>query len=494
MIELGLSRVFRLLAKTPLPWRAIHVAGTNGKGSICAYISAMLTAYNNSQLRVETGKPPLKHGRFTSPHLIDRWDCITIDEKTVSESTFNSVQAKVLQRNKVDNIQATEFELLTATAFEIFTLEKVDIGLVEVGMGGRLDATNILGQLSEFDHLDEPHLHRPKPLVTAISTIALDHQAFLGSTLLDIATQKAGIIKPGVPLVLAPNDPAVTKHIESLALQAGVTQILHAKDTAGFATTTTTTTLDATQTRQQNGAMAFTITWLALKQLSRLASPPTTQAACGSSTLHTQISTSSQSHLASTLRAIPKTLTWPGRLQDLSLQTLTNYNPTVLVDGAHNAESATVLANTVAARRTTTHSNHRRPVVWVLAASQGKDMASMFTLLFAGSRTSRHVVVATEFGAVDGMPWVCAARAQEVRDTALRVLGAEGKDAEGKDAEGKDDEGNNPVVLTESLVGVALERASRIAEEMDALLVVAGSLYLVGDVLRLVRDSGGKID
>ncbi|KAI5208018.1 FolC bifunctional protein [Aureobasidium subglaciale] len=458
MIELGLARVFRLLARTPLPWRAIHVAGTNGKGSI---------SYNASQLRTETGKSPIKHGRFTSPHLIDRWDCITIDEKTISEAIFRQVETKVLARNISENIQATEFELLTATAFEIFTLENVDIGVIEVGMGGRLDSTNILGQTSEFDELEQGKQSRPKPLVTAISTIALDHQGFLGNTLVEIATQKAGIVKPGVSLVLAMNDDAVTQHIQQLATKAGVTQILHSKDTAGFDVTRASSTTDAVHARQQNGAMAFTITWLALKQLNRLPSPPTTQGACGSSTLRNEIRTSPLTTLASTLRAVPEQVVWPGRLQDIDLAPLTNYKPTALLDGAHNAESATVLANTVRARV----GSH--PVVWVLAASKGKDLASMFELLLAGRLDDG--VVATEFGAVDGMPWISATSAADVKAAAGSILTAEN-------------------VVVEKDISAALEKASRLAEEKDALLVIAGSLYLVGDVLRLVRDKGGKIN
>ncbi|THY28273.1 FolC bifunctional protein [Aureobasidium pullulans] len=467
MIELGLARVFRLLARTPLPWRALHVAGTNGKGSICAYISAMLTAYNASQLRTESGKPPIKHGRFTSPHLIDRWDCITIDEKTISEVIFRQVEAKVLARNISENIQATEFELLTATAFEIFTLENVDIGVIEVGMGGRLDSTNILGQTSEFDELEPTQQNRPKPLVTAISTIALDHQGFLGNTLQEIATQKAGIMKSGVPVVLAMNDEDVTNHILRLASKAGVTQILHSKDTAGFDVTRASSKTDAAHARQQNGAMAFTITWLALKQLYRLPAPPTTQAACGSSTLSNEIRTSSLSSLAATLRAVPEKVVWPGRLQDIDLGPLTSYTPTALLDGAHNAESATVLANTVRTRA------GFRSVVWVLAASKGKDLAGMFELLLAGRPDD--MVVATEFGTVDGMPWITATSAEDVKAAVADIL-------------------NQDTMVVEKDITAALKKASRLAEEKDALLVIAGSLYLVGDVLRLVRSAGGRID
>src|SRR4051812_42901739 len=130
MIELGLGRISRLLRHTPQPWKAIHVSGTNGKGSICAYLSAMLHASG------------VRCGRFTSPHLIDRWDCITIDEQPVRESIFREAEALVMKRNEVEKIEASEFELLTATAFEVFYKEKVEMGVIEVGLGGRLDATN----------------------------------------------------------------------------------------------------------------------------------------------------------------------------------------------------------------------------------------------------------------------------------------------------------------------------------------------------------------
>lgn len=88
MIELGLQRISRLLSQTHLPWRAIHVAGTNGKGSICVYISGMLEAYNNSSFRKINKRPAIRHGRFTSPHLVDRWDCISITPM----STFSCVK------------------------------------------------------------------------------------------------------------------------------------------------------------------------------------------------------------------------------------------------------------------------------------------------------------------------------------------------------------------------------------------------------------------
>ncbi|KAM0715278.1 hypothetical protein Q7P37_008776 [Cladosporium fusiforme] len=292
MIELGLQRISRLLSQTHLPWRAIHVAGTNGKGSICVYISAMLEAYNNSSFRKT---PAIRHGRFTSPHLIDRWDCISINQKPVSSALFHEIEKKVLLRNATEDINASEFELLAATAFEIFTHENVDIGVIEVGMGGRLDATNILGQ-DVFEADGSPaSIIRAKPLVTAIAKIGLDHQSFLGNTLQAIAAEKAGILKPSVPLVYDASNPAeVIETFHSLASQINAptpkladlnlswpditSQTLPPSDLAALnipnrpeeqtsPPETTTTTTPPLHTRQ-NTAVALHATLLALSQLT----------------------------------------------------------------------------------------------------------------------------------------------------------------------------------------------------------------------------------
>ena len=190
MIKPGLARISQLLKNTALPWKAIHVAGTNGKGSVCAYLSAMLNADN------------IPFGRFTSPHLIDRWDCIMINGKTVDRELFVSTEDKVEKYNKTQGIGASEFELLTATAFTLFSQEKVKIGVVEVGMGGTEDATNILQD----------------PAVTVITKIGEDHQKFLGSTKQEITDHKAGILKPGVPCVVdSTNDQQVIARIQERA-------------------------------------------------------------------------------------------------------------------------------------------------------------------------------------------------------------------------------------------------------------------------------------
>ena len=412
MIELGLGRIARLLRHTPLPWRAIHVAGTNGKGSVCAYASAMLSAAG------------IKCGRFNSPHLIDRWDCITIDEKTVDESFFYKVGAEVEARNKQEDIRASEFEMLTATAFEIFGREKVDVGVVEVGMGGRLDATNIIDD----------------PSVTVITKIGLDHQAFLGNTLEDIAHQKAGIIKPGVPcLVDGTNPPEVIEILEASAKQVGALPFTRVPQGMDEEHNPLWSTLpkESYETHQRiNISLAFEAVKQVVSQKCLSADPERLLAAI--------------EHVA-----------WPGRLQLISISPITGREEDVLLDGAHNIQSAEVLRSYVNRRMR----KGRSPVTWVVAFSKGKDLQQTLSSMVMAHDN----MIAVQFGAVDGMPWVQAAGAEEIL-RAARSVGINGQ-----------------INSVSNNVEAALHLATRIS--MGGTLVVAGSLYLVSDVLRLLRSS-----
>ena len=404
MIELGLSRTHRLLATTPLPWRAIHVAGTNGKGSVCAYVSAMLNHYNQSTLRRSTGHRPLLHGRFTSPHLVDRWDCITLNDITVDKSLFDRVEASVHQRNDIQRIGASEFELLTATAFEIFTLAEVDVGVIEVGMGGRLDATNILGTRVEAEGVKDRAISRPLPLATAITSIGLDHQNFLGDTITKIAREKAGILKQGVPAVVAADDAEALETITACASAAGVSELL--------CVTAVTTTRDIwvqnggadrsdvslapVHPRWPNGAIAVHLIWKALHGLGRLRG----------------CTESAKIEAMTELSCIPQRTQWPGRLQQIDLVSLTGIEGHAVLDGAHNAQSAQLLSSFARARA------EGRAVHWVLAASEGKDIGQILDILVQ----SDDAVSAVEFGPVEGMPWVKAKVASAIRAEATSCL------------------------------------------------------------------------
>lgn len=180
-VRLGLDRVEDLLAYLGNPQQQIpfiHVAGTNGKGSVCAYLSSVLTT---AGYRV---------GRYTSPHLVHWTERICINEQPIDPKQLVSLLNKI--QIYTDEIAAqkgdipTQFEALTAAAWCYFVMEKVDIAVIEVGLGGRLDATNVSNS----------------PLVSIITSISYDHMSVLGSTLAEIGREKAGILKFERPAIL----------------------------------------------------------------------------------------------------------------------------------------------------------------------------------------------------------------------------------------------------------------------------------------------------
>lgn len=175
----GLENTLRLMAHVGNPHmqlRAIHVAGTNGKGSTSHLIAAALQAAG------------YKVGLFTSPHLVSLTERIRINGAPIPEIEV----ADFIEQNKdfLDTLQPSFFETMTALAFAYFVREHVDIAVVEVGLGGRLDSTNVL-----------------TPILSVITNIGLDHTEFLGNTLNKIAGEKAGIIKPNIPVVIGESHP-----------------------------------------------------------------------------------------------------------------------------------------------------------------------------------------------------------------------------------------------------------------------------------------------
>lgn len=178
--RLGLERITKLLELLGNPHKSlkfIHVAGTNGKGSTCAYISQMF---------IESG---YKTGRFTSPYIFDFNERICINNQPISNDDLINITLQVKEKADTfaEDDHPTEFELMTAVAFLYFKQQNCHIVICEVGMGGRLDSTNVLSS-------DEV-------LASVITPISLDHTEFLGDNLSAIAKEKAGIIKPGVPVI-----------------------------------------------------------------------------------------------------------------------------------------------------------------------------------------------------------------------------------------------------------------------------------------------------
>lgn len=191
--SLGAIRgVCAALGDPQLKFRAIHVAGTNGKGAVCAMIEACLRSCG------------LRACRYTSPHLVRINERFFVDGKPVDDATLERAADKVFHADSDTNSQLTFFEALTAVAFIAFSEAKCDYAVLETGLGGRLDATNVC-----------------RPELCVITKIGLDHCDWLGDTVEKIAAEKAGIIKKGVPIVLGKNDAAVVDVVKARASEVG---------------------------------------------------------------------------------------------------------------------------------------------------------------------------------------------------------------------------------------------------------------------------------
>ena len=192
------------LGDPQLKFRAIHVAGTNGKGAVCAILDAALRAGG------------LRIGRYTSPHLVRINERFFLDGAPIADEVLERAADKVFHADSSSNsiYGLTFFEALTAVAFLVYAEAKVDYAVLETGLGGRLDATNVC-----------------RPELCVITKIGLDHCDWLGDTVEKIAAEKAGIIKKGVPIVLGKNDPAVVAVVKARASEVGA-PFVYAPDVA----------------------------------------------------------------------------------------------------------------------------------------------------------------------------------------------------------------------------------------------------------------------
>ncbi|AGY59018.1 FolC bifunctional protein [Gloeobacter kilaueensis JS1] len=323
-IHLGLERIRALLDALGNPQNAfevIHVAGTNGKGSVCAYLSAILQAAG------------LRTGRYTSPHLV-RWnERIWLDGHWIEDGPLDACLSEVQAATALlaDALgPPTQFEVMTAAALLHFARAKVQVAVVEVGLGGRLDATNV------FD----------RPLVSVITGIGLDHCAQLGDTAAAIAAEKAGILRPGVPLVCAPVEPEAERVIceRAAALAVPVTVAHPAQEAApGEAV------------------------WEGFRYRLPLAGAVQLQ---NSATALAVCRVLTQRGLAIGEQALRQGLArthWPGRYQWQQEQ--------LLLDGAHNPQAAVHLRHYLDAIRP------GEPVRWIVGILKSKDARSMLTAL-----------------------------------------------------------------------------------------------------------------
>ncbi len=209
-IKLGLTNIKELMNMLGSPhdsFRSIHIAGTNGKGSTATAVSSILM------------KSGFRVGLFTSPHLVSFNERIRIDDRRISESDVIEIAHRLREEVSSTDLNPTFFEIVTAMAFYYFSRNNVDWAVVETGMGGRLDATNVLN-----------------PEVTVITNIALDHCEFLGNNISNITFEKAGIIKSGVPLVTASRNEAVIEQLSGITCERNSKIHIYGRDFSGSIT------------------------------------------------------------------------------------------------------------------------------------------------------------------------------------------------------------------------------------------------------------------
>jgi dihydrofolate synthase/folylpolyglutamate synthase len=396
-IKFGLENISTIVAALGHPQRAfhtVHVAGTNGKGSVVAMVDAALRAAGH------------RSARYTSPHLTDLTERFAIDGQPVARDQLAGVVADVretVERLRAEGalaVQPTFFEVTTAAAFEVFRRARVEVAVLEVGLGGRLDATNVVS-----------------PVATAITSIDFDHQKFLGQTLREIAFEKAGIIKPSVPVVVGELHPEAAAAIEEVARQRGSRIIAATRDDIADLSV-------GLRGAHQRINAAVAVRLLQIADACGLAAPREAVAAG---------------------LADPE---WPGRLD---LHRLPG-DRELLLDAAHNPAGAAALAAYLKAE-----CDKAPPLVF--AAMRDKDSTGMLRALMPA--VSR-VVFTRASNPRSADPDDLAAQARAI-DPAFPVS-------------------------AEPVVADALATAWRAAPR----LVVAGSIFLLGDVIRFEKSIVGR--
>ena len=390
-IKFGLDNIRALLAQLGDPqqsFRSIHIAGTNGKGSVTAMVDTVLRRAGH------------RSARFTSPHLVDLSERFVIDGEPVDAEEMTRAAADI--RRAIDaglarrtlSAQPTFFEATTAMAFDMFRRSGVGLAVIEVGLGGRLDSTNVI-----------------EPIVTAITSIDFDHQQYLGNTLAEIAGEKAGIIKPGVPVIVGDVAPEAFAVIDAVARERG-TMLIRASDGGRDYGPIRLGLRGAHQ--EANAKVAMRV----LETLDRLGIAIPAGAIVDGLT----------------------TVTWPGRLEH---RVLADGHELVL-DAAHNPAGAAALASYL-------HSLSGPKPTLVFGAMRDKDVDAMLTVLLPAFG---RLIVTRPSNPRAADPDELAAR---VRALAPAL----------------------PVEVVESpLAAVAAAAAT------SRLVVVAGSIFLLGDVMQ----------
>ena len=421
-VNLGLEAIQYLLAELGDPHDRvpiIHVAGSNGKGSVCAYLSAVLT---------EAG---YRVGRYTSPHLVSWCERICIRDQPISPEDLHQVLQQVEAAIRPDRPSPTQFEVITAVMWLYFAQQKVDIAVVEVGLGGRLDATNVCDQ----------------PLVTVITSLSREHWQRLGPTLADIAREKAGILKLDCPAVIGqiPSEAAAVVNRRALTLNCPTIYPQPAKNLGnGWAECQGTEEYELKLETGEEGSIELVKSFQ--YQLPLQGAIQLHNSALAIAALQMLRQEGWEFSDEAITNGIAKTK-WAGRLQ-----WFTYHDRQILIDGAHNPASAEVLRQFV-------DTLEKSPIHWVMGMLSTKDHADVFKeLLRSGDRLDLVPV-----------PGHSSANPQELANLAKQICP------------------NLADCRVHENVFAALEPA---IQKLDQdLIVLCGSLYLIGDFFERTRST-----
>lgn len=347
-IRWGLGRTRRMLATVDDPQAAypsIHIAGTNGKGSVAAMMESVLRRHG------------LRTGLYTSPHLVDFRERIRIDGRPISEMELLTTARRLWPQ--IEKEAPSFFEAATAIAFLAMARAEVDIGVVEVGMGGRLDSTNVV-----------------TPDVTVITNVAMDHAQYLGDDLVTIAGEKAGVIKPGVPVVAGETDPAVLDVIRRTAEERGAPLEVVPQPAAELDALGTTVVLDTVW-----GELSLRVPLAGRHQAMNLAMAVRALE---------RMPESRRPDRAAVVEGVAG-VQWPGRLQRETVDGVT-----WIFDVAHNAAGTKSLLDTIPVLRP------EPPLVALIGVMGDKDWDEMLPPLF---RAADAVVLAEPPSAPASRRW-----------------------------------------------------------------------------------------
>jgi dihydrofolate synthase/folylpolyglutamate synthase len=329
VIDLRLERMDEALALFGHPERqfpALHIAGTNGKGSTAAMLHRILSLGG------------FRAGLYTSPHLVSFTERIRVGDKEISAPEVVALAEEIRGRITPAGVPLTFFEIVTVMAFLYLAREQIDIGVIEVGLGGRLDATNLV-----------------RPLVTMITTISKDHESYLGSDLLSIGREKAGIIKPGVPVVCGAVPSEVTALIKQVAEENRSPSYFLGADFKFF--------LKNERLFDYKGIQYhFSDLTVALHGRHQRSNAAIAIAAL-------ELAGGSFPVSEEAIRRGLSSVVWPGRFE------IVRERPWVILDGAHNGEGASALAELLKEFR------RGRRIKLLFAVMEDKDWRAMLSLL-----------------------------------------------------------------------------------------------------------------